>query len=224
MKLQALAKSIQLAVVAVVTGIAALSIWYGTAAALADSLTLQPKWLVGRWRTGQGPSVTPELWNQTRDALQSALSVTPGNPQLYEDLGFLYGSRAQAFGTQVPDTPAWTYQQSLLVQAQDSYRGATVLRPNYPYSWLYLALAKHQQGKHDAEFWHAFDNALTYGYSEAAAQPIIASIAFSSWADLGLDRQGRVSAMVTTAQPQIAGAVRAQAKQLGVQLPALAAL
>ena len=36
-----------------------------------------------------------------------------------------------------------------------------LMRPVFPYSWTYLALAKHYRGQHDAEFWQAYDPTLT---------------------------------------------------------------
>ena len=221
MRLPPVAKGALLAMVAVV---AALSVWFGSQAAWADAQTLESRWLVSQWRAGQAPAVTPELWNQARENLQSAVAITPNNPHLFDDLGFLYASRAQAFGTQPVGTAAWTYQQALLEQAQDSYRSAAVLRPNFPYSWLYLALAKHLQGQHDAEFWQSFDKAYAYGNTEAAAQPTLALMAFANWADLGSDRQARVATMVATAQSHVADSLRTQALRAGIALPTSAAL
>lgn len=179
---------------------AALSIWYGARAAWSDAGALSARWLVNQWRDGRGPAFAPKLWQQTRDDLQAALQIAPGNAQLLDDLGFLYAARAQGLGRPDPDSEQLALQRALLADAAASYRAAAALRPTFPYTWVYLALAKHLLGEHDAEFWHAFDKGLQYGHSEAAVQPALGQIAFAQWSALGVNRQRLIAAMVATAQ------------------------
>lgn len=198
--------------------LAALSIWHGGSAALADANALHARWVVGEWRDGRGPAFTPELWLQTRDDLRQALQMTPGNAQLFDDLGFLHAARARGMGQPEPESAAWVYQQSLLGDAIASYRAASTLRPTFPYSWAYLALAKHLKGEQNSEFWHAFDKALQYGHNEAGVQPALAQIAFAQWPALSADRQRLIDRMVATAAPAAHKQLLQMATQNGVAL------
>jgi hypothetical protein len=198
---------------------AGLSLWYGGRAAVADADALHARWVVSEWRDGSGPTFTPELWLQTRDDLRHALQITPGNAQLYDDLGFLHATRAKGMGTPEQGSAAHTYQLQLLDEAIVSYRAATTLRPTFPYSWAYLALAKHLKGELDAEFWRAFDKAMQYGHSEAGVQPTLAQIAFARWNTVGPQRQQSTIQMVNTAQEQAKIRLLELAQQARVILP-----
>lgn len=200
-------------------GFAALSLWHGGRIAWSDADTLPARWTIAEWRNGRGPAPTPALWTQTRDELRSALQITPDNPQLHDDLGYLYATRAQAMGWPEIGSQEESLRQSLLTEAIASYRAATGLRPTFPYSWTYLALAKHLQGRQDAEFWLAFDKALRYGSSEAGVQPTLAQLAFAQGNSLGPQRQRLISAMLVNSH----GAARKQLADLirknGISVP-----
>jgi hypothetical protein len=199
--------------------IAALSLWYGGAAAWSDADALRSRWLVNQWRDGTGPVYSLHLWQQTHDELQTALRVTPGNAQLLDDLGFLNAARAMGAGTPVVGTADYDLQQKLFADAIGNYRTATVLRPTFPYTWAYLALAKQLKGEADGELWSAFDKALRYGRNEAGAQPAIAQVAFAHWAGLSPERKAGIIAMINHAQPTPRKKLMDLAQQSGVVLP-----
>lgn len=196
----------------------ALSLRYGGSAALSDAGVLRAQWVVSEWRADRGPAFTPELWLATRDSLNRAVAITPDNAHLFDDLGFLQASRAQGMGDPKPNSPAWVYKQALLAQCIVSYRAASRLRPTFPYSWVYLALAKHKKGEQDAEYWVAFDKALRYGRNEAGVQPALAEMAFADWTALGTDRQRLIESMVATTQAAQRIRLLAMAVQSGVVL------
>lgn len=177
-------------------GFATLSLWHGGRIAWSDAYTLPARWTIAEWHNGRGPTPTPALWTQTRDELRDALQITPDNAQLHDDLGYLYASRAQAMGWPKMGSEEESLRQSLLAEAIANYRAATVQRPTFPYSWTYLALAKHLQGQQDAEFWLAFDKALQYGSSEAGVQPTLAQLAFAQGKSLSPERQRLISTML----------------------------
>ena len=204
--------------------LAALSLRYAGSAALSDASVLQAQWLVSEWRAERGPAFNPELWLQTRDSLNRAAATTPDNAHLFDDLGFMYASRAQGMGEPEPNSAAWAYKQTLLVQSIASYRAATRLRPTFPYSWVYLALAKHHMDEQDEEFWLAFDKALRFGRNEAGVQPALAEMAFTHWRALGESRQQLIDEMVATAQTAQRLRLMEQAINIGVVLPKAAAL
>ena len=147
---------------AAVAAFAMLSVWYGGRAAWSDASALQSRWLVNEWRDGSGPVFSLALWREAHADLQAALQTEPDNAQLLDDMGFLNAVRAQGLGTPAIGSAEQALQQSLLADAVSHYRAATRLRPTFPYTWAYLALAKHLRGERDTEFWLAFDKALQY--------------------------------------------------------------
>lgn len=176
-----------------------LSIWYGGRAAWSDAMSLRARHTVAQWRDGQGPKYTLKRWEQTRDDLVDALQTTPDNGQLYDDLGFLYASRAQGLGTPQDGSRAAVLRLGLLSQAIIDYRSACALRPTFPYTWAYLALAKQLRGERDEEFWVAFDKALQYGRNEPGVQQTIGRVAFALWPTLKPAYQSAVVNMLSSA-------------------------
>ena len=173
-----------------------LSLWNGLRAAWGDASTLSARWLVAEWRENRGPGFTPALWIQTRNDLRNGLKITPDNPQIYDDLGYLHASRAQSIGITEANTPLGEYQRQLLDDAIGYYRQATTLRPTLPYSWVYLAQAKELRGHMDTELWHAFDKALKLGTGEAAVRYVLVEIACTHWALLPTERQSNITRLV----------------------------
>lgn len=199
MKIKPLARVLIALTAILFIAIAALGLRHGLVAAWTDADTLRTRWLVNQWRDGTGPVYSLPLWQQAHDELQAALERTPDNAQLLDDLGFLDAARALGLGTPAPDSPEFALQQSLLASAVVHYRQATVLRPTFPYTWGYLALAKHHKGENDAELWAAYDKAVRYGRNEAGVQTTLARLAFLYWDTIGTERQGQIRRMVDEA-------------------------
>ncbi len=199
--------------------VSSLSVWFGGAAAWSDAGSLRGRWLVSQWREGSGPVYSPALWRQTRYELQAALRETPGNGELMDDLGYMNAARAMGLGSPDRGTVEYLLQQKLLADAIGYYRAATLARPTFPYSWAYLALAKHLKGEVDEELWRAFDKAVRYGHNEAGVQPAIAQVAFGHWAELSAQRKGQMSAMLAAARPVPKKVLQDLAGAAGVALP-----
>ena len=178
-----------------------LSVWAGGPSAWSDAKSLQAHWLVGQWRDGTGPVYSLPRWQQAHNDLQAALRLTPRNAQLLDDLGFLNVGRAMGLGKPEAGTSEHALQQALFARAIAHYRAATTLRPTFPYTWAYLALAKHFKGEEDPELWQAFDKALRYGRNEAGVQPAMAQVAFAHWNDLSPERKTQMAEMIKDAQP-----------------------
>jgi tetratricopeptide (TPR) repeat protein len=198
----------------------AASLWFVLQAAWADAGSLRARTTVTAWREGTGPVVTDELWERTRAQLQDALDTTPGNAQLHDDLAYIYAARSQRMGNLPLDTPEYLQQQSLMDEAISHYRTACALRPTLPYTWAYLALAKHYRGQHDAEFLTAYDHAIQFGHSEADLHITFAELTYSQWARLGPDRQQTFAKMAATAKESSRVMFRVLAERAGVELPA----
>lgn len=200
-------------------GFAALSCWHGGRMAWSDAESLAARWTVAQWRQGRGPLVTAALWTQTRDDLRLALQVTPDNAQLLVDLAYLHASRAQAMGWPRFGSEEEALRQSLLAQAIAYYRAAAAMRPTFPYSWAYLALAKQLKGEQDPEFWVAFDRALQYGRTEAGLQTTLAQLAFAQGSTLSEDRRRLVFNMFTSSQGAARKNLAAWVERNGVAVP-----
>lgn len=194
------------------------SLWFVLQAAWFDASTLSARTTVNGWRDGSGPRMTSETWIKTRDKLKYALGEGSGNAQLYDDLGYLYAARSQSIGVIPINGPAYQIQQSLMDLAIQHYRTACELRPTFPYSWTYLALAKNFRKQHDDEFWSAFDKALQFGRNEAALQGALGEMAFPLWSVMGSQRQELIVMMVTTAKKELRNHLLDTAIQAGVQL------
>ncbi len=196
-----------------------LSVGHGGRAAWSDVQSLSARYLVNQWRDGKGPVYSEALWQQTHDDLKAALQLTPDNAQLMEDLGFLYAARAMGLGTVQEGTPEFAMRHTLLDAAVTHYRAATVARPTFPYTWAYLALAKHLKGANDAELWFAFDKAVLYGAREAGVQPAVAQVAFAHWGNLSAERKSAILGIVAVAPTQPRQRLLSLAQDYGVTLP-----
>ena len=197
----------------------AASLWFVLPAAWSDASTLSARTTVNEWRLGIRPALSIALWESTRDQLQAALGTTPGNAQLYEDLGFVHAARSQGLGRVLLGSTDHTLQRTLMEQAAVHFRAAAGLRPTFPYSWTYLALSKHYLDQHDDEFWAAYDHALHYGRNEAALQNAIADMAFGLWPQLGPQRQQTIALMIAAAKETSRKSLQDRAKNAGIKFP-----
>ncbi len=169
--------------------------WMGGCAAWADVLQLQVRYNISQWQAGKIPAPSISAWGEARNALVQALAITPGDPQIHENLGYLYGLRALS-SKDIPDL-----YQALLGQAQVYYRNATRLRPMSPHPWANIALASHYRGDAGPSLWDAFDRAMAYGQREPAVQKNLAEVGFSRWGELTESRRSQLLAMVNQALP-----------------------
>jgi hypothetical protein len=202
-----------------VAGFAALSLWHGVRIALSDFDTLAVRWSIREWSEKRNAVPSPEIWEQAQGSLQGALQITPDNPQILEDLGYLHASRAQAMGWPKMDSPDEAVRQNLLTQAIDEYRGATLLRPTFPQPWAYMALAKHLKGTQDAEFWVAFDKALLFGNFAEGVPPVLAKLAFAQWTKLSPQRLELVTVMINSSRGPTRQTLLGMIQKAGVVVP-----
>ncbi|TCS71928.1 hypothetical protein EDC61_10766 [Sulfuritortus calidifontis] len=190
--------------------VAVVSAYHGGRAALADAFTLKARWQIGQWRDGEDLPAEIEKWRNARDDLQQALALTPDNPQLYDDLGFLYALRAYR-ALAVPDLA-----RPLLQQALTYYRQASLRRPMSPHTWANIALARHYLGESGPELWQAFDLAMAYGQNEPAVQTGLAEIGLARWGTLSPERKAALRAAHARALPTLQKQLVAIARRHGV--------
>lgn len=167
--------------------------YYGVTSAWSDIVTIKTRWNMTQWKEAKVPLPQAVELGEARNVLSRALAITPENPMIHEDLGYLYGIRAiKARG--LPDL-----QKEMFSQALDFYRRAATLRPMSPQTWANIALANHYLGTTGPEFWDAFDRSLSYGRNEFSVQTTLAEIGFSRWQDLSDARQKALLAMISGA-------------------------
>lgn len=184
-----------------------LSLYLSFRAAVADSISLQARWQTMQWQHGKAPQPDAVEWGLARNDIVAAINWTPQDPQLYEDLGYLYGVRAVS-AKAVPEIA-----EPMLDDAIAYFRTATTLRPMSPYAWANLALALHLRHVSQEAMWQAFDHAHRYGNREAGVQVILAEIGLSHWKEAGQDRQALLLEMINGARAHAKGDLLVIAKK-----------
>jgi hypothetical protein len=200
--------------VAAFAAIGLASLYTLVPAAVADFGSLRARQEIERLRAG-GKAPPLAAWTALRDDLQWAAGWSPGNPRWYDDLGYLYVLRARATGT-LPELDA--LRRDLYREAAGHYRTAARLRPLFPYGWANLALAKHHAGEADAEMWHAFDRAMTYGRRETGVERMLAELAFGRWGELTPERAAAVRTMIAETRADMRQPMLDQAARQGIAI------
>lgn len=151
------------------------SIYWAAIAALADLRQLASRHALVRLQND--PNRRPSLaeLGSIRNDFNSALMLTPGDPQLLEQFGFLYGVRADML-RQLPEI-----EKSMLDEAIAYFRRSLVRRPMSAYAWANLSFALSRRDKEADRMWEAYTKALRYGERERKVQQIAATVLFSRW-------------------------------------------
>jgi len=183
--------------------------WVGGRAAWADMLQLQVRYNISRWQAGKAAPPQIAAWGEARNTLVQALVLTPDDPQIHENLGYLYGLRALS-SKDIPEL-----YQAMLGQAQAYYRNAARLRPMSPHPWANIALASPYLGDTGASLWDAFDRAMAYGQRQPAVQVTLAELGFARWGELTEPRRSQLLAMVNQALPHSKSPLLDIAKRYG---------
>ena len=183
------------------------SLFYALRAAWADTASMQARWQINLWQTGKAPLPKLPEWGAARNDLAAALAWTPNDPQLHENLGYLYGLRALNSRI-IPEL-----EQAMLADSVSYFRQAIVARPMSPYAWTNLALALHYKGGQDAAMWQAWERGWQYGNREAGVQRMLTEIGFARWKEAAPEQQARLLEMVNTARAHSKGDLLAIAKR-----------
>lgn len=187
------------------------SLFFGLRAALVDGLTLKARWQMTQWQEGKQPLPGAVELLKVRNELTAALDWLPGEPQIHECLGYLYGIRANRAAA-VPEL-----QGAMLDESIVHYRKALTLRPMSAYAWANLALALHLKNAEPDKIWQALDRAFLYGNREAGVQRIIVEIMFSRWVSAGEQRRSETLTMIDSAFPHARGSLVKIAEKYGMQ-------
>lgn len=166
--------------------------WIAIRALAADVLTMQARWQVVQWQRTPGTIPAAADLGRVRNQLVAGLAWTPGDPQLLENLGYIYGLRAVR-AARLPEL-----QRPMLDEAIANFRQALNRRPMSPYTWVNLATALEMRDGTSAELWFAFDRAWLYGQREGGVQIRLLQIALRHWStELGVERQNHIRHMVS---------------------------
>ncbi|MBY0464612.1 MAG: hypothetical protein K2W33_06680 [Burkholderiales bacterium] len=186
--------------------LAALVVWCLTAAVqvvvpamAADIAIIKTRWQIDQWASGKAPQPGIVAWGRARNAVADAISITPNDPNLHENLAYLYASRAQASAF-VPDLA-----RDLSKQALASYQRSVQLRPMSGPTRSNIAQVMHTLAADNATpedlapMWVAFDKAMAYGQREPSVQLTLAHIGFARWETMPAIRQQALLAVVDAA-------------------------
>jgi hypothetical protein len=165
-----------LAVVAAFVFLAAHAIYFAGTAAWADAITLKARWTLDYDHRPRSPA----LWTVLAQDVEEGLKWTPGNPDLYERLGYIQAIQAGVPGTEKKQT---------LLRALANYRRAASLRPMSPYTWANIAYVLHRINSDPKAMWAGFDLAMAYGRGEVSVQTVLAEIGYARVAELSLPQR-----------------------------------
>ena len=185
------------------------ALYFATTAALADVTLLQARWQITQWQKTPQLGPTAIEWGQARNALVAAQRWTPGEGQIYENLGYLYALRAIS-SRGIPEL-----EQAMLAETIGNYRAAVTRRPMSPYAWANLALALYLKGSEPALMWQAYDRAYLYGQKERSVLQTLGEIGFKHWDTAGEVRQSQLLALVANALESHRELLRAAALRHG---------
>jgi len=127
-------------------------------------------------KAGAPPAL--EQWNKVDGFFQTALSLTPDNPDLLQYGGRLHEWRA------IMEADGRGVDKEAMAQALDYYWGAIKNRPSWPYAWMEFSVAKARAGQLDEVFQRAFSNALKLGPWEPQIQEGMTKLGFAVYAEL----------------------------------------
>lgn len=154
---------------------------------------LQARWQVFQWQKGKSAMPGLAEWGVVRNDFASALKVTPGDPHIYENLGYLYGMRV-ASSKAFPEL-----EVAMLDQAIIYYRESLTYRPMSPFAWANLALALHLKKSDVSLMWDAYDHAFKYGQREGGVQRTLSEIGFARWDTIDQNRKDALMTLVENA-------------------------
>lgn len=182
-----------LLLVAILCGMAA-SLYVAALAGLSDVKGMRARWQIGQWQVNDRLKPKAAEIGRARNELLAALEWQPGDPQMLEHLGYLYGIRAN-FARNLPEL-----EGPMLEEAVAYYRAASVLRPMSPYPWANIAYGLHRLNVEPQAMWQAFDRAIRYGQREGNVQIRLVQIGLARWDEAGEARRTRLQEIINDAR------------------------
>jgi tetratricopeptide (TPR) repeat protein len=149
----------------------------------ADVASAAARARVSTWASGVESPRTAQEWDDAHAALQTALGLTPDDPDLHERLGDLHGVAGRR------DWALKDLRRQHFGRAAEAYRQALALRPGEPATWAMLASTYQVLGTDRARVQEAWAKARALGPLEAHLQPILLQIVLADWAGAAPEMQ-----------------------------------
>jgi tetratricopeptide (TPR) repeat protein len=150
-------------------------------------------------------------------AVQRALTITPDDPGLHEQLGDLHVLMAQ-----LPDV---TVLKPAAVKANLSsgiaaYKAAIALRPRDGQTWAALAMALHLQGTDKQAMRDAWQKSLALGPNEGHVMPMLLELVLRDWAGAPKDMQDWATSLFERSSEEQRARFNRQAERYGLHFEA----
>ena len=159
----------------VVLNVASWVFWEGSRLIRADAVSLTARQLVGLWASGAKVPASQHEIDAVREALQSAIAITPVSSGLQEQLGDLYVVAGRR------DWHNGVARKRHFGEAEAQYQKALALRPLDPQTWASLAAAYQGLGDTGPRMHQAWEKALQLGPNEGHVQPMLLELALATW-------------------------------------------
>ena len=156
-------------------GIAGWVFWEAQRVIRADAASLKARHLLMQWSSGAAVPASPQQVSAVREALQSALAITPDDPSLQEQLGDSYMVSGRL------DWNDEALRRQHFLDAERQYRKALALRPTDPQTWASLAAAYEGLGDTGPRMHRAWEEALRLGPNEGHVQPMLLDMVLATW-------------------------------------------
>ena len=143
---------------------------------------------ISNWEKHQKiPSLS--MWEEADRALKSSVLLDDENADFYNDKGRFYEFSSRLNIDGLPS------EEELLYEAEQSFKHAIVIRPEWAVPWANLLLVKFRQGKLDDEFRQALNKSSALGSSVMEVQKVIIEVGITHWKRLS--ENGRKSVLHT---------------------------
>ena|ERR1700687_5170630 len=147
----------------------------------AESIASEASSSMMQWTaTGGRPNL--EAWLEVRNAFLRAQGLSPGDPNVEENLGVLHALRSE--------------RHDYIPQAFQYFMRALELRPSSPYTWANLAEALYRDGRTDQTFEYALRRAAMLGPYEPEVQRTLADYGLAVWSEAAPETRAAVTNMV----------------------------
>lgn len=170
------------------------SLYIALQAGLSDAKGMRARWQIGQWQLSAKMRPKPVEIGRARNELLAALEWQPDDPQMLEQLGYLYSIRSQ-FAQGLPEL-----EHAMLEEAALFYRQAAARRPMSPYPWANIAFGLHRRNVDPAAMWEAFDRALQYGRREGPVQIRLLQVGLARWDEAGESRRAMLLGIIADAR------------------------
>ena len=187
---------------------AAWTLWHGLAVLRADMVSAAARQNVNDWAL-DGQGWDRQTWKDTRQALLSALEITPDDPALHDYLAQLYITQGVV---------AWDIaeqREAFFAEALDHLLASLRLRPEDGRTWASVAQARYALGQPTGDIQQAWQQARKFAPREATVQQALASLVLGTWDQATPDMRGWLRQQWLHGTAPVRAALLEDAKRFG---------